>query len=129
MTKVGRPRDWKAAVKAAKFRYLGYTQAETAEQIGVSRGTVTNWEMSDWWGEAFEEAESHGLSDMALQARKVIMEKLEEGDIKTAQWILERRDKMFVKPKGRETTAEKTATGPDLSGMSEEDLRALAANE
>lgn len=123
MPKVKSPSDWDKAVRAARLRYLGHSQEEAAEQVGIGRRTLINWEQSDWWPDAFREAESQGLEAIAEKARAVILDKLEAGDSKTAMWVLERRDKMFRSPSKQTATDDEADKAPDLSNISEADLR------
>lgn len=73
-----------------KLRYafsVGATVTEACYYAGIDRKTYYNWKETD--PELFHEFEQL-RQDPVLKARKVIIDKLNEGDIKTAMWYLEK---------------------------------------
>lgn len=73
-----------------KLRYafsIGSNVTEACYYAGIDRKTYYNWKEDNQ--ELFHELEQL-RQDPVLKARKVIMDKIESGDIKVAMWYLEK---------------------------------------
>lgn len=125
---VSRPSDWDAAVTVARYRMLGYTQAEAGDMAGVVASTVSSWENSPWWTAAMDEARTKEFSETAAKALGVIKNKINEGDATTARWFLNKVHPVLA-DKSRQGIRSEDRGIPDLSDMSETELRKLAADE
>jgi len=91
------PSDWDKAIEVAKYRAFGYTQREVAAKVGVSAPTISRWENSSWWGQAIEEAKTGEMRELAGRALNTVREAIEEGDVTTARWYLERTEPRLSK--------------------------------
>lgn len=116
------PTDWSAVVEAAALLQCGYTVTETAESLGVARGTIYSWKKSPFWPQACYEAERKGTGDMVQEARSCVLRAIQNDDVATAKWVLDRRDMLFAQV-DHEAQEQKAAPKDMTTDMTEEELR------
>ena len=75
---------------------MGSTVEEACLYAEISRQTFYNWR--DENKDLFDTIESFRLNPI-LKARKVIMDNLDKGDVKTAMWYLERKKRDEFDPR------------------------------
>lgn len=100
---VEEPRDWDTAVAAAYIRVIGGTQKQAAAAAGCGERTLRDWENSDFWERAKQEAADRWLNGVVAHSRKTIIQHLEgpDGDPNLALKLLERLDDKLLPPKVR----------------------------
>lgn len=85
------PKDWTAAVEAARLLYIGKTQREAADAADVTPRTLRRWRKADWWSEAQSDARDAYFDSLTGKARAKILEAVED-DHWLAMKVLERAE-------------------------------------
>ena len=107
----------------------GMSYNQVGSLIGVSGSTVSRWTREDDWSAIMREASSVEFSEMAARALGVVKGAIDDGDVKTARWYLEKVHPVFQKQTPAMVEAQERQRLPDLSDMSQDELRRLARGE
>lgn len=121
---------WEKKVTAARYIMCGMTQKEVAGLVGVHPSTLSGWTRHPDWSEAMRDANTVEFEEMAARALGVVKESIASGDVKTSQWYLSKVHPVFsgrAFAAGQETLGNAQQSNADLSSLSEQELRRLAA--
>ena len=109
---VTKPHNREKALSACLFRLLGATQREAAESARVGERTLRQWEKCSWWIALEDEARARWCRGLAAKARVTLEKGIEDGDLRSARWALER-----LEPRLRPSVGPPEVTGLDGEGF------------
>jgi hypothetical protein len=132
---MARPTKLNAEVtrKVCEAVKLGSTYADAAGYAGIAYRTFADWMQSEepefvQFQQAVKDAQAAGKIGLLAKIEKAI----NEGAWQAAAWKLERRDPEYarrdrVQLTGKDDGPVKIETGPDLSKLTKDELRAMEA--
>lgn len=122
--------DRELGPRVATFVYLGHDDDYIADKTGLAMNTIARWRTQQWFQDLIVEQAEAALDAMAAKARGNINAALDKGDVTTAKWFLERRDKKFFTPNKKITVeGEVSHTHRALRDLSDEKLAQILAQE
>lgn len=126
---VTKPHDWEKAVSVAYLRSVGLTQKQAAEGAGCSERTIREWEVSEWWGDAVDEATDRWLAGLRTKARVRLSQALDSGEATAsdALKVLERMEPA-LNPKQRIEHSGPDGLPIDIRGLSDDERAARLAS-
>lgn len=107
--------------------YADFTITQACLTAGITRETYYQWlEASDEFAARMAKAQN----DLFMKARKILRDKVDNGDNDTAKWLLERRDKRNYSSRTELTGDDGAPLNPDTQEIKKigEDLQQLLKN-
>lgn len=122
--------DWDKAVKVARYLMLGNSREDVAGMLDIKVGKIRSWEGCELWSKVMNEAASDELENMAAKALGVINKKINEGDVVTARWYLDRAHPYLGKNSKKKLNGNTPKTAEaSLEDLSDEELEKIAYEE
>lgn len=98
-----KPKDWEKAVSAAYLRYVEWRRSrkDVASALGMGERTLARWEISPWWRDAQADAMARWCGGVVLDSCRTVSDAINDGDVQTARWALERLMPAMAPPRVR----------------------------
>lgn len=119
------PRNMQLARDAADLRIQGYTWDAISEAVGVSTVSLYKWRKSSWWPGLMQEMMGERVSYHLVKARENIFQAIEEGDVRTSKWFMERFDPALA---GAKITESEPRAAKPISQFTNKELQELIVN-